>query len=437
MSSNVTIKHDAQPTLRGSSTPTALVDYCLNRIEEWDGQIRAWAYVDAQGARAAAAQLDQELARGNSRGPLHGMPIGVKDIVAVEGMPTRAGSPLTSPSPATRDAPAIQRLRAAGAIILGKTITTEWACFDPPPTRNPWNLAHTPGGSSSGSAAAVAMEMCVAAVGSQTGGSIIRPGSYCGVYSCKPTYGEIPLEDVIPLSPPLDHLGAFARTVRELHPVIMSMMGEEAIEPTTDFKSRPAPRLGVVEDFFLVEADAAVAGATRTAIERLSAAGAHIRTVALPKSFSDVHSAHRTIMVYQAARYHQKQFTSHPDQYGPCVSEVLREGARVSDDVYRAALVHKQHFQSELVGTLSDVDALLVPATPAPAPGIATTGDLKFNSPWTYSGLPVVSLPVELDGTGMPIAIQLIGQSRGDRDLFSVAAWCEELLPFRAVPPAL
>lgn len=437
MSSNATINYDAQPTLRGNSRPTELVDYCLHRIEDWDGQIRAWAYVDAQGARAAAAQLDQEFAQGHSRGPLHGMPIGVKDIVAVAGMPTRAGSPLTSPSPANRDAPAIQRLRAAGAIILGKTVTTEWACFDPPPTRNPWNLAHTPGGSSSGSAAAVAMEMCVAAVGSQTGGSIIRPGSYCGVYSCKPTYGAISLEDVIPLSPELDHLGAFARTVRELYLVVMSMTGEAAIESSMDFRSRQAPRLGVMESYFLEEADAAVVSATRDAIKRLSAAGAHIRTVSLPKSFSDVHSAHRTIMVYQAARYHQQQFTSHPDQYGPCVSEVLREGARISDDVYQAALVHKKLFQSELTGTLSDVEALLVPATPAPAPGIATTGDLKFNSPWTYSGLPVVSLPVELDGTGMPIAIQLIGQSRGDRDLFSLAAWCEEFLPFRAVPPAV
>lgn len=435
MSSQAIRRCEAPLTRHNNAKPTQLVDYCLRRIEEWEGAVQAWAYVDSAGARAAAVQLEQELARGESRGPLHGIPIGVKDIVDVDGMPTRAGSPLTSPAPVERDAPAIQRLRAAGAIILGKTVTTEWACFDPPPTRNPWNLAHTPGGSSSGSAAAVAMEMCVAAVGSQTGGSIIRPGSYCGVYSCKPTHGAISLKDVIPLSPELDHLGAFARSIRDLTPVIVAMMSGETMDSHANSGLQRAPRIGIIEEYFFDEADAEVVQLTRDAAKTLSLAGAHISTVALPKSFSQVHSAHRKMLAYRAARYHRDQFAMHPAQYGPHVTAVVNEGTGISNEEYQAALALRRVFQNELVDTLSDVDALLTPATPASAPAsLTTTGDLKFNSPWSFSGLPVVSMPIECDRHGMPLAIQLIGRSGSDCELLSVAAWCENALPFRATP---
>jgi Asp-tRNA(Asn)/Glu-tRNA(Gln) amidotransferase A subunit family amidase len=438
MSAQVIETGEENPLRRGGLKPTEMVDYCLNRIGELDDDIRAWVYVDSAGARAAAVQLDDELAQGRSRGPLHGIPIGVKDIVDVRGMPTRAGSRLTSPAPTEHDAPAVERLRAAGAILLGKTVTTEWACFDPPPTRNPWNLAHPPGGSSSGSAAAVAMDMCVAAVGSQTGGSIIRPGSYCGVYSCKPSHGAISLEGVVPLSPDLDHLGAFARTIADLTSVVAAMMGGTPMDSPLHGDSKRRPRIGVVEEYFYDEADSEIVQLTRDAVNKLQQAGAHICSVRLPKSFSQVHSAHREMLAYRAARFHQEQFTLHASKFGPHVSAVLREGAGISAEAYQAALGLRREFQNDLTDTLADVDALLTPATPTSAPAsLATTGDLKFNSPWSFSGLPVVSLPVERDRHGMPAAIQLIGRAGGDCHLLALSAWCEGAIPFRARPTRL
>lgn len=435
MLSQVSINQTSHSLRQGKSMPSELVNDSLERIEEWESVVQAWAYVDAAGARAAAAQLDTELAAGKSRGLLHGVPIGVKDIVAVKGMPTRAGSSLTSADPVERDAPAIERLRAAGAIILGKTITTEWACFDPPPTRNPWNLGHTPGGSSSGSAVAVAMGMCPVAVGSQTGGSIIRPGSYCGVYSCKPTHGAISLENVIPLSPEIDHLGAFARSIGELTPVILAMIGGEAADSCANSVLQRPPRIGVVEEYFYQEADPEVVEITRDAVEKLKLAGAQVDTVGLPKSFSGVHSAHRQMLAYRASRYHREQFEKHPAQFGPHVSAVINYGLAVTDEAFKAALVVQKDFQQELVGKMADFDALLTPATPASAPAtLESTGDLKFNAPWSFSGMPVVSLPIDIDSNGMPLAIQLTGRSGSDVHLLSLAAWCEGVVPFRADP---
>src|SRR5262245_19352757 len=202
--------HERQLTTR------QLVDRCLARIEEREDQLHAWVLVDAGGARAAADKLGEELARGVCRGPLHGIPIGVKDIIDVEGWPTRAGSPLREGHIARQDATVVARLRAAGAVLLGKTVTTEFACFDPPPTVNPWNHACTPGGSSSGSAAALATQMCLGALGSQTGGSITRPAAYCGVAGCKPTFGRVSRAGVVPISHHLDHVGPMGRRVSDL-----------------------------------------------------------------------------------------------------------------------------------------------------------------------------------------------------------------------------
>jgi aspartyl-tRNA(Asn)/glutamyl-tRNA(Gln) amidotransferase subunit A len=189
-----------------------------------------------------------------------------------------------------------------------------------------------------------------------------------------------------------------------------------------------------LEEFFCDEADSEVVGVTRDAVEKLTNAGAHVRVVGLPKSFAEVHSAHRTIMVYQAARFHREQFATHAQHYGPCVSTVLNEGIAISDATYQSALAHRMRFQNELVETFSGVDALLAPATPSSAPDLTTTGDLKFNSPWSLAGLPVVSLPVGNDSNGLPLAIQLIGRSQADGELLSLAEWCEDALPFDATP---
>jgi aspartyl-tRNA(Asn)/glutamyl-tRNA(Gln) amidotransferase subunit A len=433
MSASLT-DHDTQTELACNLDAAATIERCLSRIDQYEPTVRAWAYLDTDVAKSIAEQLRQLPQGSKQRGPLLGVTIGVKDIVDVARMPTRAASPLTSAAAVGNDAPAIRRLREAGAIILGKTVTTEWACFDPPPTRNPWNFGRTPGGSSSGSAAAVAAGMCVAAVGSQTGGSIIRPGSYCGVYACKPTYGAISLENVIPLSPPLDHLGAFAQSISDLRAVTLTMIGSDlrGSEKTT---SHRAPRLGIVEEYFLEIADADVVRVTRDAIQAAGSAGAELRKFKLPASFGEVHAAHRAIMVRGAAMHHREQFTRHPDQYGPCIASVLREGLEVTDATYQSAIAVQKTFQAEMAAVLAEINALLVPATPAAAPSLETTGDLRFNSPWTFAGVPVISLPIATDTDGLPLAIQLVGRAQSDAELFSVASWCETVWPFRQSPP--
>ncbi len=307
----------ASAVRRGDATPTALVRTCLERIEHFEPQVHAWVAVDRSGALAAAEQAERERASGLDRGPLHGIPIGVKDIVDVQGLPTRAGSLLTSAEPAPADAPVVARLRSAGAIILGKTVTTEFACFDPSPTRNPWNVDHTPGGSSSGSAAAVASGMVLGAIGTQTGGSITRPASYCGIAGCKPTFGRTSRAGVTPVSFHLDHVGAMARTAVDCALMLSAMAGDDPSDPAC--APRPpfacdaaapvtAPRLGVIHSYFFDETDAETAALTREAIDKLAGQGATIVELPLPNGWHDVHAMHRRIYFAEAAEVHRRTY---------------------------------------------------------------------------------------------------------------------------------
>jgi aspartyl-tRNA(Asn)/glutamyl-tRNA(Gln) amidotransferase subunit A len=210
---------------KGEATPVDLLDQCLARVDQLEERIRAWVFVERERARADAVRLTDELKRGIDRGPLHGIPMGVKDLFDVFDWPTAAGSKRWAQSYARQDCPVVARLRQAGAVLMGKTVTVAYAAFDPPPTRNPWNADRTPGGSSSGSAAAVACGMCLAALGSQTGGSITRPASYCGVCGLKPTHGSVSLEGVVPFAPSFDHGGMIAGTVRDLALSIQPIAG--------------------------------------------------------------------------------------------------------------------------------------------------------------------------------------------------------------------
>lgn len=409
----------------GSLTSSELVRRCLEKIDARESQIQAWVSVDRDGALAAAKELDEELAKGHSRGPLHGIPIGIKDIIDVRGWPTRAGSRLSSDQPAMNDAPIVARLRAAGAVILGKTVTTEYASFDPPPTRNPWNLDRTPGGSSSGSAAAVAAGMCVAALGSQTGGSITRPASYCGVCGFKPTIGRLSLEGIVPFSTPLDHPGPIASCVADLRLLFHTMSA--AAEVNDSSQSSP-PRIGVIESYFLEQADSEVAAATRAAVARLQSAGAIVSVVALPASFTEVHAQHLTLMAYGAASVHRDQFAAHGDQYGREIATLIRKGLAVDEPTYHAALEHQQRFRTAMAECFANVDLLVTPSTPTPAPTRETTGSPMFNSPWSYSGLPTVTVPCALSRNGLPMSLQLIGPFGSDDQLLAAAAWVEERL---------
>lgn len=429
------ISEIAQRIQTGQLKPSDLTARCLARIDALEPRIHAWVCVDRDRAMSDAKALDAELAQGRCRGELHGIPVGVKDIADVRGLPTRAGSPLTSEAPAAKDAEIVSRLRDAGAVILGKTVTTEYASFDPPPTRNPWNLDHTPGGSSSGSATAVAVGMCVAAIGTQTGGSIIRPASYCGVYGFKPSFGRLSLEGIVPFSLPLDHPGPIAGCAGDLE-IMFRAMGGSGDGDAPDILPFTTPlRLGILESYFLEQADAIVVTSTRDAVARLQAAGARVSEAELPEEFRDVHRMHRILMAGGAAIHHREQFQSHSDKYGREIATLLREGLTIDSATYQQALDHQQLLRREMSQLFRTTDILVTPATPTPAPSVETTGDPKFNSPWSYTGLPSVSLPCAVSDRGLPMSVQIIGPFGSDYQLLTAARWIEAQLAFVGRPP--
>jgi len=421
----------------GGLDPAHLVEECLQRIADWEGQVHAWVLVDPDRALEDARRKRQAVVRGEPVGPLHGIPLGVKDIVDVAGFPTRAGSPLRPDDPAPSDAPLVARLRQAGAIVLGKTVTTEFAYIDPPPTRNPWDrhLRRTPGGSSSGSAVSVALGMCLGAIGSQTGGSLIRPASYCGVAACKPSFGRLPLEGVVPLAAHLDHAGVIARSAADCEYLVRSLvdLGDAPAAPDL-----PPPRLGFVEPFFLDEADELIRRATRDAVERLAAGGAQIEVVGLPPGFDEVGRMHRRIMAVEAAGVHRESFLARREAFGPKLTALIDEGLATAEADYAAALVHQRAFRRGIGDWLARAGAMVMPATDTTAPpSLDTTGDARFQLPWSYAGVPAVCIPCGLAADEMPAGLQFICPQGAEASLLRIARWCERRLDFRALPPLL
>ncbi|MEX1095092.1 MAG: amidase [Planctomycetales bacterium] len=422
----------------GSRTCVEIVGERLERIDAQEAESHAWIWIDRDGALAAARELDTELHAGRDRGPLHGVPIGVKDIVDVAGWPTAAGSPrlAAKAKPAECDAQAVARLRAAGAVILGKTVTTQFASFDPAPTRNPWSPGRTPGGSSSGSAAAVALGMCAAALGSQTGGSITRPASYCGVAGCKPTFGRVSRRGVFPLADSLDHVGVLARCVDDLAVVFEALAGFDPHDPHSidapPFRMadvlatvRSAPRLGRLRGPFEELADEETRQSFDATLDRLREAGAAIEDVSLPAEFADVLPRHRMVMAVESAAVHEHSLREFPEDYLPNVRSLIEEGLRVSATEYARTRAHQARLTRAMRSCFEHVDALVCPAATGPAPEASSTGDPAFNSPWSYTGLPTVSFPTALSRDGLPLALQLVGRAFDEPGLFRAARWCE------------
>jgi len=424
----------------GRLAPLDLVEGCLEQIGKYEDRVHAWVVVDEDGARRTA----ESLGRQDPRGPLHGIPLGIKDIVDVEGLPTRAGSPLRQGHVAQTDAPLVANLRRSGAIILGKTVTVEFACFDPSPTRNPWDpaLQHTPGGSSSGSAAAVALGMCLGAIGTQTGGSLVRPSSYCGVSTCKATFGRICTDGIVPVSYHLDHPGPMARSVGDLEIMLQCLLGEgqrgEQREAIVASLAPSAPRLGLLEQFFMEEADEIVREVTRSALSKLCDSGARIEPVTFADGFEQVRPMHRTIMAVEAAEYHRRQFAAHRESYGPMITGLLDEGLGISGVDYAAALAWQRHFRRRIDPLFENVDALIMPSTDTTAPAtLETTGTPKFQAPWSCAGVPAISIPSGLGRDGMPAAVQLVGRTGHEVPLLQIARWCELCLAFDQWPPLM
>ncbi len=418
-----------------------VVEHCLRRIDELESQVRAWVLVDRSSALEQARRMDQDLAAGRWHGGLHGIPIGIKDIVDVAGMPTACGWPRWANRIANEDAVIVQRLKHSGAIILGKTVTTQFAGFDPPVTRNPWNLNHTPGGSSSGSAAAVACGMCLGAIGSQTGGSITRPASFCGVAGCKPSHGEVNAKGIMPLAPSMDHSGPIAQNVRDLAILIDEIHGRfegkgSHLQPHPEvglrldtLPSQP-PRLGRLRGIFEERANPSMLDAFDRALTTLVRAGATVSEPQLAAKFTEVLRHHRVIMATEAAAEHRETFVEHKAELLPRIRELIEEGMNTSEVEYLQSLHHKRDSRVEFGRGLGEVDVIVTPATTGPAPDTSTTGDPAFNSPWSYTGLPTVSFPIGFSPDGLPLAIQFVGKAGNDglAELFRVAYWCEQQL---------
>jgi aspartyl-tRNA(Asn)/glutamyl-tRNA(Gln) amidotransferase subunit A len=414
----------------GTLSPVALVDACLARIRAADGRLQAWVHVDEAGARAAAEEAARAARAGRLQGVLHGIPVGIKDIIHVAGMPTRAGAPVFAHSLPSRDAAVVARLRAAGAVILGKTHTTQFALRDPAPTRNPWNAEHTPGGSSAGSAAAVGARMVPLALGTQTVGSVLRPAAYCGVVGFKGTHGLLPVDGVIPLAWSFDHVGLFGRSVEDIALGLEVLVGEgvRIAIPTQ------APRIAVAPEL-LAAAHPDVAAQVSAAAGAFARAGATLVEVKLPPSYGGLHAAGAVVLEAEAAAYHADAFARHAADYAPGIRASITAGLAHAATAYIGANRARLRFRDEVMPILAECDALLAPVAPSTAPpGLGSTGDPALCAPWSWAGVPALSLPSGLDARGLPHAVQLVQSAGADRHLLSVAAWCERVLGFAAEP---
>jgi len=440
----LTIQEVAQRLKAGELTSERLVESCLERIRAREEVVQAWVEIDEQAALVEAQRCDQESRDGQWRGPLHGIPLGIKDIIHVRGMWTRAGTPVYPAHFADEDAPVIARLRRAGAIFLGKTETTPFANSDPTITRNPWNPEHTPGGSSSGSGAAVADRMCPAAFGTQTGGSLLRPAAYNGIVGFKATYGRVSNEGVIANSWSLDHVGFLVRSVADaaiLWPCIREEdprpFGRMPEPPQTSRAWTPGtpPRLGYIREFFETETSRDVLENLTAVREQFRAAGAEVVELPLPPSFQYVIPGWSIIKQAELYAYHRPLFEAHRDEYPPKLRVRLDEGAKISGHEYAQYLQHRILFQREMCRAMAEVDAVFMPIASTTAPrGLSTTGSSHFNRPWTVSGFPAMSLPTGLDGNGLPFAMQMAAQPYAEERLLDVAAWCERVLAFSEMP---
>ncbi|HTP11200.1 MAG TPA: amidase, partial [Anaerolineae bacterium] len=357
--------------------------------------------------RREARQLLDRYPQPDRRPPLFEMLVGVKDIFRVNGFPTRAGSRLPAELFTGDEAESITRLKQVGALILGKTVSTEFAYFAPGPTRNPRNLQHTPGGSSSGSAAAVAAGLCSVALGTQTIGSIIRPAAFCGVVGYKPSYDRISRAGVIPLSPSLDHVGLFATKVEDVKSAAQILVSDWRLE----IKDRQ-PILGVPEGPYLNSASEEGLRHFRSACDHLQAAGYELKSVSVMPDFEEIRARHNLIVAAEAARVHVDWFAHYGDLYHLKTAELIRRGQAVSDEALSDALQGRTQLRAELSERMAAhrIDLWITPATIGPAPrGLESTGDPVMNLPWTHSGLPAINLPWGTNEAGLPLGLQVIG----------------------------
>ncbi|MDD9984523.1 MAG: amidase [Gammaproteobacteria bacterium] len=422
----------------GRLSSEALVTRCLDRIADVEPHVQAWRVVDSDRVLEDARALDREAAEGRFRGPLHGLPVAIKDVMDVEGLPTRCNSrALRDRAPATADAEVVTALRAAGAVVLGKAHTTEYAFFDPSPARNPHDTDHTPGGSSSGSAAAVACGAAPAATGTQTVASVNRPAAYCGIAAFKPSTGLLSTYGVTPLAPMFDTVGFFGYRVADAAALFEAVCPAHAAArrsragETDGEAGAVGERLTVValDDPFLAQSVPAVHDAMACAADRLREAGHEVLAREACISFETLCEEQRRCMLYQTGRVHRNLLDLPRDQVGEKLREAVETGAGIGDGEFRTLCGSLTSARHRLFESVSDAHAVLWPAAPDTAPpGLAWTGDPRYIAPWTALGGPVVTVNVRADGAGLPIGALLAGAPGTDADFTGIARRLAEAL---------
>ena len=394
----------------------------LERIAARETEVGAWQHFDREAVLAAALRCDAEA----PRGPLHGIPIGVKDLIDTVDLPTGYGSPIYRDYRPVADAACVALARAAGAIVLGKTVTTEFAYFSPGKTVNPRNPAHTPGGSSSGSAAAVGAGMAPLAFGTQTAGSILRPASYCGVVGYKPSFGLLPRAGVKGLAESLDTIGVMARNVEDAAFFIGVLSDRRALR---DVAAPLPPRFGFCRTPMWKEAEPATVAALDRARGALLAAGARVDDVAVPSEHGGLAAAQDTIMSYEMTRSLADERIRHSAQLSPRLAQLFDRGMTIGAETYDAALAEARAARRHLPEFFGDCAAIVVPAAPGEAPeGHAYTGNPVFNRVWTLLGTPAVTIPAHEGAKGLPVGIQLVGRIGDDSRLMEAALFAERAL---------
>ena len=425
-----------------------LVDHCLRRIEQDNGTLNAFIRIMGEEARADAAAADRELASGRDRGPLHGVPVAIKDLVDVAGIPTTAASRVREGHVATADAPVVTALRDAGAIIIGKTnldefafgTTSENSAFGP--VRNPHEPSRSPGGSSGGSAVSVASGMALAAIGTDTGGSIRIPAAVCGVVGLKPTYDEVSAESVVPLARSFDHVGPFTRTVGDAVLVHRAMTHSTSLGASrSTARDARTLRLAIPRPYFCELLDREVRGRFDEAIAALRDAGVHVSETAIPHA-AETPAIYMHIHSSEGAQYHAKTLESMADRYTRSVRLRLEVGRYVLAEDYARAMRGRDVLRSEVEAALADVDALVLPAVPIPAPPIGaesivvdTTTQavrammLRNTQLFNVTGHPAISIPCGTTAQGLPCGLELVGRRFETSALLEIALACETVLP--------
>ena len=428
-------------------SPVYLAQSLLDRIDSADPELHAWVTIDREEVISTARELEDELAEKGPRGPIHGVPVGLKDIFYTEGMLTAAGSRIYADFVPNYDATTVTKIKEAGGIILGKAVTTEFAMADPSPTLNPWNKAHTPGGSSSGSSVAVATRMCAAALGSQTGGSTCRPAAYNGIVGLKATYGRISRYGVVPVSWSLDTVGILTRSVEDSAVMLQVMAGYDEKDPGSanvavpDYlqemskQSRP-PRIGLIKDYYSERSSAEVWSHTEDVAQKLARAGAEIVEIGLPESFATAHDCQRIVSNVECAAFHEQWYRERADDYGAKLRANIEMGMLIPGIRYVQAQRLRRQFRRDMSDMVKQVDAVMTPSAPSPAPmGLESTGDPAFQQPWTSSGLPSIAIPSGLNGAGLPLSVQFGGLPFEEGALLATAQWCEVALKVELTPP--